>query len=205
MGNSSNLCANNSLRDFSILKALNISINYSKAPRISEVIWIPPSRGWFKVNSDGATHGAHGHAGGGALFRNHRGKFLAFFVVYFEIQDALFVEPHSAILTIELAFQKDWRSIWLECDSALVVDIFNDKAKPSWKLLNRWMVCKNLLSSMSFKVSHIYRKGNTSDDKLANYAISTRSFSWWNSIPIFTHKDCSRNELGPPNYRFKHL
>ncbi|KAF1879035.1 hypothetical protein Lal_00047707 [Lupinus albus] len=84
-GNSTNLCSSNSIKEFDILRSLNIAINHSKAPKISEVIWKPPSSGWIKVNIDGAAHGAPGHAGGGAIFRDHMGKFVACFANYLDI------------------------------------------------------------------------------------------------------------------------
>ncbi|KAF1882027.1 hypothetical protein Lal_00038670 [Lupinus albus] len=45
--------AYNSLREFSILKSLSISIKFSKAPSITEVMWKSPTRNWIKVNPDG--------------------------------------------------------------------------------------------------------------------------------------------------------
>ncbi|KAF1864428.1 hypothetical protein Lal_00021850 [Lupinus albus] len=177
-GNSPNLFANNSIRDFSILKDLNISINYTKAPIIIEIIWKAPSRGWIKVSNDGAAHGAPSHAGGGGIFRDHSGCFLACFANYLDIQDALFVELHTSILAIELAVDKGRINLWLECHSSLVVNIFIGKAKPLWKLLNRWLLCKNMVSSMSFKISHIYREGNSCANKLTIFALSSKSYSW---------------------------
>ncbi|KAF1891085.1 hypothetical protein Lal_00001224 [Lupinus albus] len=144
-GNSTNLCSRNSIKEFSILRSLNITINHSKAPEISEVICQPPSS---------------------ACFAN-----------YLDIQDAMYAEFHTAILAIELATQKGWKFLWIECDSTMVVDTFNESINPPWKLWNRWLLCKNLLSSMRFKISHIYRKGNSSADKLANYGILTRTFT----------------------------
>ncbi|XP_019431726.1 PREDICTED: uncharacterized protein LOC109338843 [Lupinus angustifolius] len=120
----SSTCSNNSIHDFNILKQFNVSINYRKAPRISEVLRHPPKIGFIKINLDGATHGASGLARGGAIFRDHMGDFMACFASFFVIQDTLFAELISAILAIEFAYKKRWYSIWLECDSSLSVDIF---------------------------------------------------------------------------------
>ncbi|KAF1879583.1 hypothetical protein Lal_00033240 [Lupinus albus] len=145
-GNSINLCSSNSIKEFFILRSLNIAINHSKAPKISEVIWKPPSSGWIKVNIDWDAHGALEHSGGGAIFRDHMRKFVACFANYLDIQDAMYAELHTAILAIELAAQKGWKSLWIECDSTMVVDTFNESINPPWKLWNRWLLCKNLLS-----------------------------------------------------------
>ncbi|CAL0306607.1 unnamed protein product [Lupinus luteus] len=40
-GNSSKACANNSIFDFALLRNLQIKLNFSKAPKIIEVIWLP--------------------------------------------------------------------------------------------------------------------------------------------------------------------
>ncbi|XP_019431934.1 PREDICTED: uncharacterized protein LOC109339025 [Lupinus angustifolius] len=63
-GNFTNLCAKPSLLEFSILRAFKINARYNKAPAISEIIWVVPSLGWVKINSDGAAKGSPGHAGG---------------------------------------------------------------------------------------------------------------------------------------------
>ncbi|XP_019451747.1 PREDICTED: uncharacterized protein LOC109353840 [Lupinus angustifolius] len=72
-GNLSKLCANGSQHDFSILRNLNVSPHYSSAPSTTEVVWYTPLPGWIKINSDGAAHGAPGHAGSGAIFRDSHG------------------------------------------------------------------------------------------------------------------------------------
>ncbi|XP_019431738.1 PREDICTED: uncharacterized protein LOC109338847 [Lupinus angustifolius] len=66
-GNISKLCANGSQQDFTILRNLNVSPHYNCAPAIIEVLWYNPLPGWIKINSDGAAHGAPGHAGGSYL------------------------------------------------------------------------------------------------------------------------------------------
>ncbi|CAL0321103.1 unnamed protein product [Lupinus luteus] len=40
-GNSSKACANNSISDFALLRNLHIRLNFPKAPKIIEVIWLP--------------------------------------------------------------------------------------------------------------------------------------------------------------------
>ncbi|XP_019430046.1 PREDICTED: uncharacterized protein LOC109337520, partial [Lupinus angustifolius] len=119
--------------------------------------------------------------------------------------DPLYAEMKSAILVIECAHKKGWNSIWLKCNSSLVVDIFNGKSKVPWKLQARWTICKIHLSSMNFKVSHIYREGNACADSLAKFGISSNTYTWWNSIPTFIHSHFYRNWLGLPNYRFLNL
>ncbi|KAF1879394.1 hypothetical protein Lal_00005860 [Lupinus albus] len=66
---------------------------------------------------------------------------------------------NSTIKAICLARKKGWRRIWLECDSTIVVDIFNGRTNVPWKLQNDGLICKSKLDLMDFKISHIYREG----------------------------------------------
>lgn len=50
----SKLAASSSISEFTILKALNVSINPPKSLGIKEVIWHPPIQNWNKCNCDGA-------------------------------------------------------------------------------------------------------------------------------------------------------
>ncbi|KAF1879102.1 hypothetical protein Lal_00047774 [Lupinus albus] len=56
-GKFSRLKAKPYLLEFSILRTLNVPLNYSNAPSIIEVIWFPLTLGRIKVNIDGAAHG----------------------------------------------------------------------------------------------------------------------------------------------------
>ncbi|CAL0318467.1 unnamed protein product [Lupinus luteus] len=178
--------ANNSLSDFALLRSLSIKPNYNRAPRIIEVHWLPPAQETIKINTDGAGRGNPGPSAGGGIFRDHEGHTLACFACFYGCHNALFVELSAAMMAINLAHQKSWFNIWLECDSMIVVDIFNGKANPPWQLLNKWNHCKRLLSSFTWKVSHVYREGNTCADKLANYGLSiTSSTCWDNALLLY--------------------
>ncbi|KAE9620110.1 putative ribonuclease H-like domain-containing protein [Lupinus albus] len=84
-----------------------------------------------------------------------------------------------------MAHKKCWNCIWLECDSSLVVDISKGKGSPPWMLLNKWLKCRDILASMDYKVTHIFREDNVCADRLANYGISSNCFTFWDTIPQF--------------------
>ncbi|XP_019462933.1 PREDICTED: uncharacterized protein LOC109361856 [Lupinus angustifolius] len=123
-GNYSSVVANPSINDLIILKHFKVSIHYNSAPKsapkITEVLWLAPSSGWIKANTDGAAFDCPGHAGGGGIFRDHKGVFLLGFGSYLNIQSTLYVELYSAIKAISLAYKKGWLNIWLEVDSVFV-------------------------------------------------------------------------------------
>ncbi|KAF1872828.1 hypothetical protein Lal_00015922 [Lupinus albus] len=165
--NQSKVIASSSIKDFTIIRALNVNVNvnYMKAPRIIEFYWLPPSLGRIKINSDGVAHRCPSHTG-------------------------------RAMLAIEMAYTKGWKCIWIECDSSLVVDIFNGKGLPPWKLLYR-----ELLASMDYKVTHIFREEDVFTDRLANFGISSNCYTIWDIIPNFLLHECARNSAGMPIYR----
>lgn len=91
----------------------------------------------------------------------------------------------TTMTAIEKASQNDWSHFWLECDSNLVIQAFSSPQLVPWQLRTRWRNCIYLTSLMSFKISHIYREGNSCADKLANFGISLQCNTWWDLIPPF--------------------
>lgn len=190
----------NSLEDFKILKAFNVDGKVDKAPKIITVYWIPPYCNWIKCNTDGSARGSPGHAACGGIFRGFRGEIVGCFSYYIGVTSALHAELEAAMIAIEVAFQRGWMRLWLECDSQLVVQAFNSEGIVPWKLRNRWKNCKILASKMNFIISHVYREGNTCVDKLANFGVDNHGFNWWYLPPSFIRQEFSINKLGMPKY-----
>ena len=99
---------------------------------------------------------------------------------------------------IELARQYNWDHLWLELDSSLVVNAFNNHALVPWKLRNQWSITK----SMQFIVSHIYREGNQCADTLANLGLNFDVYTVWLQMLSCIRSFVAQNKLGMPNYRF---
>lgn len=51
----------------------------------------------------------------------------------------------SVMRATEIAFQRNWKNMWVESDSSLVVMAFNNDSMIPCDLRNRWLNCKNLL------------------------------------------------------------
>jgi len=101
--------------------------------------------------------------------------FLELLHIIFGISNSLVAELNGAMFAIELAHHRGWNHIWLETDSVLVTLAFKSKKIVPWQLRNRWENCLHLISSMSFFVTHIYRKGNHCADQLTNIGLSLNS------------------------------
>jgi hypothetical protein len=74
-GNNISKTANNSIRDFTVLKHFNVNIHNPKAPVIKEVLWCPPLINWHKCNTDGASLGSTGVSSCGGIFGYHAANF----------------------------------------------------------------------------------------------------------------------------------
>ncbi|CAJ2645220.1 unnamed protein product [Trifolium pratense] len=201
VGNCSRLTAGSSITDFEILKFFKIEIHQSRPAKIVEVLWSPPLNGWYKCNTDGTSMGNPGPAACAGVFRNYKGEFLGCFAKNLGIANALFAEIMGVIIAIECAFEKNWKQLWLECDSKLVVLAFKSPHVIPWQLKNRWLNCITKIKNMSFCISHIYREGNHCADKLASFGLALNDYAWWNISPIIIREDLDRNRLGLPFFR----
>ena len=199
-GNLTNKRASSAMADFSILKKFNVSIHPPNAPQIIEVIWSPPNFNWVKCNTDGSATATSSACGG--IFRDKHAKFLLCFAENTSLQNAYHAELMGAMRAIELASSSNWNYLWLECDSALVVNAFKNKYLIPWKLRNRWEKCLSSVSKMNFVVSHVYREGNCCADLLANIGLSLSHLKIWMDIPNCIKGAFGRDRLGMPNYRF---
>ncbi|XP_024632903.1 uncharacterized protein [Medicago truncatula] len=104
-GNNTSKAACNSIIEFSILKTFNIAIHPPKAPKIIEVLWLPPIFDWIKCNTDGAT---------GCIFRNNEAECMGCFAQNLGLGSSLFAELSGAMQAIEIAHSKGWFNFWLE-------------------------------------------------------------------------------------------
>lgn len=156
-GNYSKGIMSSSMIEFVIMKSFRVNGHLSKAPSIRQVDWFPPLSGWVKANSDGAARGSPGYASGAGLFRDSNGNFLGFFLNFFGVTYAFNAELLATISSIEIAYEKGWHSLWLECDSNLVIDAFYSYDIVPWHLKIRWKNCKYICQQMRFQATHILR------------------------------------------------
>ncbi|KAL6126962.1 hypothetical protein ACLB2K_075007 [Fragaria x ananassa] len=173
-----------------------------RAPRVIEVVWHPPVIGWVKINSDGAWKHAEGVGGFGAVFRDFKGHVLGAFSSNIDIPSSVAAEVMAVIVAIELAWVRDWKHIWLEVDSSLVLDYLRSPLLVPWNLRVCWLNCLRCISEMTFRSSHIFREGNKVADALANHGTSLTQLIWWDSAPPFILSYCSSDLMGLPLFRF---
>ncbi|XP_004301067.1 PREDICTED: uncharacterized protein LOC101309260 [Fragaria vesca subsp. vesca] len=196
-------CMNNSVSELCVLKCFDVPCKSRRAPRIIEVNWIPPLFDCIKINTNGAFNHASGKAGFRGVFRNFKGEFIGVFACNLDIpcSDA---EVMAVIKAIDLAWVREWRHIWLEVDSAIVLNFIHSPHLIPWRFRVAWDNCMYRVSQMQFQCSHIFREGNQVADALANFDLSSSSLVYWDSIPQFLMNLCLQDQLGLPHFRFLH-
>lgn len=75
----------------------------------------------------------------GGIYRDSNGACLGYFSDFAGITTSLHAELMAAAKSIEIAFQRNWSKLWLECDSSLVVAAFNSTDLVPWNLRNRYL------------------------------------------------------------------
>lgn len=98
----------------------------------------------------------------GGIFRDDSRKVLRYFAVFLKISNASEAKLVSAINAIEQAYNRNWQSLRLECDSSLVIQVVNNPHIVPQELLNKWIDCMFLTKLIHFKASHIYIEKTTS-------------------------------------------
>jgi hypothetical protein len=89
----------------------------------------------------------------------------------------------SIIMAIETTNKKGWSNVWIESDSQAALCTFGNHDVVPWDLRNRWKIC--MLLALNLIRSHIFREGNSCEDRLANHGHSIIDFTWWNFVPQF--------------------
>jgi len=201
-GNYTSKASNNSIVDFSILKAFNCKIHHPKAPQIREVIWYPPHTNWLKWNIDGASNGNLKNSACGGILRDHNANFILCFAEPLCICSSYQVELCAFMRAVGISHQHQWHNVWIETDSSLVVQASKSSNQVPWRLRNHWNNVKTIIQSFNCIVSHVFREGNQVADSLANHGLSLNDFSVWNEAPLFISSSFFRDKEGRSNFRF---
>ena len=155
----------------------------------------------MKVNTDGAFKGS-GTAGCGGVFRNSRGLFLGAFASPVAFASSIAAEILAVIEAIQLAWVREWHHLWIETDSTLVVHFLSPlPTMVPWLLRTAWANCLLLLEKMDWRVSHIYREGNSLADSFANYGANNIEKEWWSDLPAFAAEKFQRDASRLPYFR----
>lgn len=159
----------------SIPTLMGDSGTYQKAKLREEAHWSAPEKGWVKINFDGTSSGNPGPNGIGCVICDECRNVLVDCAEFIGTNTNNVAEFHVALKGLELGRELGARKIHLECDLLLTVKSIFQKCTPNWKL-HKWLNQINFLLAdfEDFKVSHIFREGNTLADELAKWVVSFR-------------------------------
>jgi len=193
--------------DVKVSSLFQLSLRPSRQIFYSNVYWIPPRQGCIKINFDGASFGSPPCGATGVVFRDNAASFLGGFVHNIGHASALVTELSAAMHAIEKAVAMQWREIWMETDSLMVVKAFSQQMEVPWTLRTRWLNCLTLVKSFSCTFTHIHREGNTVADALAKNGLGLPSLhsQWWTDPPFFVLPLLQRDRTGLPYQRISYM
>ncbi|KAG7564477.1 Ribonuclease H-like superfamily [Arabidopsis suecica] len=176
----------------------------TKAVRVEKMIkWVTPPTGWFKLNTDGASHGNPGLATAGGVLRNEAGEWCGGFALNIGRCSAPLAELWGVYYGLYIAWEQRITRLELEVDSVMVVEFLTTGIGDSHPLSFLVRLCYGFLSKdWLVRISHVYREANRLADGLANYAFSLPlGFHSFSSVPPCLD-DLTRDDVfGPPRPR----
>ncbi|XP_077231963.1 uncharacterized protein LOC143865528 [Tasmannia lanceolata] len=127
--------------------------------------WKKPDPDSFKINTDALLDSEGGGIGG--LIRDEYGMVIAMFSMNVEREEIFELELLAVHQGITLAREMGLKSIWIESDSKLAIDMIIGTSSRPWSKLNLIKDIKKSLACFdSWKLSHIWREDNAAADFL---------------------------------------
>ncbi|XP_019245221.1 PREDICTED: uncharacterized protein LOC109225083 [Nicotiana attenuata] len=144
---------------------------YTPQLQYTKVLWEMPSRGWIKVNTDGASRGNPGRSSIGYVVRNEEGDVL--YACGKEIQEGSnsVAEARAILEAMKYCVGKGYEFIELNTDSMMLKNVIDGVWKIPWNISAIVEEIKHLLARCSITVAHTLREENSLADHIANYAL----------------------------------
>lgn len=158
---------------FFFFQCLNIQVDVRlfKAEDWELVGWNPPSDGWFKVNTDGASKGNLGMASTGGLIRDSNGNWIPRFAHKVGHASSYTAELWAIMLGLHIAWSSGLRKIILETDFAVIAKKL--QASKDQSGVNNIFNCTLELIHRNWvvQINLVYREANPCANWLANMAL----------------------------------
>ncbi|KAK4283181.1 hypothetical protein QN277_000163 [Acacia crassicarpa] len=145
--------------------------------------WTAPLAGWVKINTDGAFSPSTPGVASGGILRNEHGQFLQAFLFRGEEGDCLTAELWGCLHGLKLAWDRGYRNVILEVDSADAVELIRNSISDTHE--DRYLVeeIQALVHrDWTVETKLISRRGNIVADHLAKLSLS--SFPGFHLISI---------------------
>ncbi|PWA90722.1 non-LTR retroelement reverse transcriptase [Artemisia annua] len=147
--------------------------NQSTHKEKTEVLirWVAPPVNWVLLNTDGASRGNPGEAGGGGILQDSQGCFLRAFTENHGICTVTRSEILALLRGIVMARDVGIRKLIIKLDSEVVVRLMEGETIHHSPAFYSVQTCRDLLRSSGWevKLEHCYRESNIAADWLANH------------------------------------
>lgn len=159
--------------------------NLHKKAAAIPVTWEKPEIGWTKLNFDGSSKGKALNASIGGLFRNHKAEFILGYAEPIGRANSTIAEVAALHRGLELVLENGWSDVWLEGDAKTLIDIIAKKKSVKSAEVRRHVRDINsiILKLDNCKVTHVYREGNRTADKLAQIGHHLDKPTIWRHTP----------------------
>ncbi|KAL2899374.1 hypothetical protein RDABS01_024456 [Bienertia sinuspersici] len=147
---------------------------HTRHPTTQFIRWMAPYCDWMVLNSDGASKGTPGPAGGGAILRDWRGGFKQALTANYGICTTYKAELMAVSLGLDMARSLGVRKLEIQMDNKACIQILNNKEYQGGECYHIINHCRALLEADVWEVRliHCYREGNKVADKLANIGVT---------------------------------
>ncbi|XP_074289408.1 uncharacterized protein LOC141614562 [Silene latifolia] len=176
----------------------NIFIPQQINPNVEVFIrWLPPPHGWILLNTDGASKGNPGPAGGGGIFRDETGNFLSAY--YFSCGSCTSMKAEFLALLAGLKRAKALRlsRLLIHMDNSNCVKIINEEQLVSNSMKFIVKQCQELIQDelWEVKLDHTYREANRAADLLANQGVFSSTIVSFLEAPIDELRPILREDI----------
>lgn len=162
---------------------LGISLPFNYASLIERVVyWVKPKKSFIKINMNGSiSRNTFGYGGNIIYFQ---GNIIYSFTSPLVACYAPIVELKVVSLALDWCLGNGFSKIWLDIDALFLVHLINFNNGGSDDPFYFLNDVTNIITKLVFKISHIYREGNTCADHLASLGASLEPVIYFSSSEL---------------------
>ncbi|XP_012847924.1 PREDICTED: uncharacterized protein LOC105967875, partial [Erythranthe guttata] len=126
------------------------------------VVWLPPDPGWVKLNTDGARRASTQIAAIGGIIRGSDAEAILAFHERISAPSSIAAELAALASGLRFVIQRQFTRVWIELDAEVAVRLLSHTDQGHWSLQSSLTVIRNSLSTLEYRITHIYREGKYS-------------------------------------------
>ncbi|PKU63199.1 Putative ribonuclease H protein [Dendrobium catenatum] len=165
------------------------------------VIWKKPDIHFIKINTDGSVK--DGLYGCGGILRNDKGNLVMAFATPLNKCSVLVAELKAIYEALKICLTFGYWKIWLEIDALISIKEISVEKKGNFETFYIIKDIKRMLSHLDYKISHIWREGNSATDFLAKTGSKLDHLTLFhnNNIPFLLKGIINLDKTGLPYIR----